>query len=77
MKTNANAKESAKDRRVTYTNHRIEHGGQTWFIDAKADRVKGVLKVYRVHGDITDKVNLHEGLQLFADSEALSYTLVQ
>lgn len=58
--------------------YRIEHEGHVWHIDAKiwpsSGNRKGLLRVYRVHGDIITP-DLMPALQLFADTLGLRTTI--
>ena len=60
------------DQRITYANARVEHEGHVWHIDGKSDPDMKILKVYRVHGDVSNPNLLREALQSFADDAALS-----
>lgn len=59
-------------------NKRIEHEGHVWHIDAAAWRDKstgkGVIRVYRVHGDINASA-LSEALNLLAATEGFTWAM--
>lgn len=53
-------------------NHRIEHEGVVWRIDAKvwpaSGNRKGLMKVYRIHGDVTKMSLFKEAVELFVST---------
>lgn len=56
----------------TLKNHRIEHEGKVWHIDGKiwppSGNRRGLLKVYRIHGDVTDMKLFREAVELFTST---------
>jgi hypothetical protein len=61
----------ATDKRLTLNNHRVEHEGNVWHVDAKFDTATNTLRVYRVYGDITQPAVLNDALQALADATGL------
>jgi hypothetical protein len=65
------------DKRVTLNHHRVEHEGIVWNIDAKFDPATNTLKVYRVHGDVTQTKLLKEALEILTNELGLGKIEVQ
>jgi hypothetical protein len=64
---------ATKDKRLTFTNQVfIGSDGLPRRFDGKADLEKGVLKVYRVHGSVSQPSAIIAGLVSFAHSVGLS-----
>lgn len=59
-------------------NKRVDHNGHVWHLDVAAWRDAaggvGVLRVYKVHGDITSP-DLSEAIGLIAAEEGLTWTM--
>lgn len=62
------------DKRIQFLHHRIEREGTVWFIDGKYDPVTQKLKVYRVHGDVTQPQLLNEALEIFTNVVGLRHS---
>lgn len=60
------------DKRVSLLHHRVEHEGNVWNIDGKYDPATRTLKVYRIHGDVTQPELLHEALEVLTNELGLN-----
>lgn len=51
---------------TTFNHRRVEHDGKVWHFDGKVwppkGNRKGLLKVYRIYGDITDMAGFKEAV---------------
>ena len=69
--TRTNPRGLPYDKRVDLKDYRIEHEGIVWTIDGKWDRATKQLKVYRVHGDVTQPELLKEALEILTNELGL------